>query len=98
MKTFNVPQFCNGFCCYLKSICLNFDKVIKFILSCLHPSIKAPRNDTVESTTNIKMQIDYLFWTTSHECHELNYEWTLGSNVKTFVIFSQVGFLLITCL
>ncbi len=38
MKSFNVPQFYNGFCCYLKSTCSSFDKVIKlFTLSCLHP-------------------------------------------------------------
>jgi hypothetical protein len=37
MKTFNVSQFYNGFCCYFKS-CSNFDKVIKlFTLFCLHP-------------------------------------------------------------
>jgi len=37
MKTFNVPQFCNGFCCYLKCTHFSFDKVIKlFTLSCLH--------------------------------------------------------------
>jgi len=40
MKTFNVSQFYNGFCCYLKSIYSSFDKVIKlFILSCLHLSM-----------------------------------------------------------
>jgi hypothetical protein len=39
MKTFNVPQFYNGFCCYFKSTCSSFDKVIKlFTLSCLHPN------------------------------------------------------------
>jgi hypothetical protein len=38
MKTLNVPQFYNGFCCYFKSICSSFDKVIKlFTLFCLHP-------------------------------------------------------------
>jgi len=38
MKTFNVLEFYNGFCCYFKSTCSNFDKVIKlFTLSCLHP-------------------------------------------------------------
>jgi hypothetical protein len=38
MKTFNVPQLYNGFCCYFRSICSSFDKVIKlFTLSCLHP-------------------------------------------------------------
>ncbi len=99
MKTFNVPQFCNGFCCYFKSTCLSFDKVIKlFTLTCLHPSIKALRKDNVESTTNISMQIDYLFLTMSHECHEPNCEWTLGLNVKIFAIFSQAGFLFISCL
>ncbi len=41
MKIFNVPQFYNGFCCYCKSTCSNFDKVIKlFILFCLHPMSK----------------------------------------------------------
>jgi hypothetical protein len=41
MKTFNVPQFYNGFCCYFKSICFSFDKVFKlFILSCWHPTTK----------------------------------------------------------
>jgi hypothetical protein len=40
MKTFNVPQFYDGFCCYLKSTCSNFENVIKlFSLSCLHPII-----------------------------------------------------------
>jgi hypothetical protein len=40
MKTFNVPQFHNGFC-YFKSTCSNFDKVIMlFILSYLHPTTK----------------------------------------------------------
>ncbi len=39
MKTFNVPQFYNGFCCYLKSICSSFDKAIKlFTLFYLHPT------------------------------------------------------------
>ncbi len=39
MKTFNVPQFYNGFCCYFKSIS-SFDKVIKlFTLFWLHPCI-----------------------------------------------------------
>jgi hypothetical protein len=39
MKTFNVPQFYNGFCWYFKSTCSKFDKVIKlFTLSCLHHS------------------------------------------------------------
>jgi hypothetical protein len=38
MKTLNVPQFYNGFCCYFKYICCSFDKVIKlFTLFCLHP-------------------------------------------------------------
>jgi hypothetical protein len=38
MRTFNVPQFYNGFCCYLKSICSSFDKVIKlFTIYFLHP-------------------------------------------------------------
>jgi hypothetical protein len=38
MKTFNVPQFYNGFYCYFKCTCSNFDKVIKlFTLFCLHP-------------------------------------------------------------
>ncbi len=36
LKTFNVSQFYNGYCCYLKFTCSS-DKVIKlFILSCLH--------------------------------------------------------------
>ncbi len=36
MKTFNVPQFCNGFCYYFMSISSNFDKVMKlFTLFCL---------------------------------------------------------------
>jgi hypothetical protein len=40
MKTFNVPQFYNGFCCYFKSTCSSFDKVINlFILSYLHPYV-----------------------------------------------------------
>ncbi len=40
MKTLNVPQFYNRFCCYFKSICSSFDKVIKlFILFCLHPLV-----------------------------------------------------------
>jgi hypothetical protein len=38
MKTFNVPQFYNGFCYYFNFICSSFDKVIKlFTLTCLHP-------------------------------------------------------------
>ncbi len=37
MKTFNVPQFYNGFYCYFESICSSFDKVTKFTLFCLHP-------------------------------------------------------------
>jgi len=38
MEPFNVLQFYNGFRCYFKFICSNFDKVIKlFTLSCLHP-------------------------------------------------------------
>jgi hypothetical protein len=37
MKTFNVPQFYDEFCCYLKSTYFSFDKVFKlFTLSCLH--------------------------------------------------------------
>ncbi len=37
MKTFNVPQFYNGFYCYFKSTCSSFNKVLKlFTLSCLH--------------------------------------------------------------
>jgi hypothetical protein len=40
MKTFNVPQFYNGFCCYFKFIRSSFDEVIKFFtLFCLHPII-----------------------------------------------------------
>ncbi len=40
MKKFNVPQFYNGFCCYLKSTCFSFDNVIMlFTLSCLHPHV-----------------------------------------------------------
>jgi len=40
MKAFNAPQFYNGFCCYFKSNCSNFDKVIKlFTSSCLHPFV-----------------------------------------------------------
>jgi hypothetical protein len=40
MKTFNVPQFYNGFYCYFKSTYSRFDKVIKlFTLSCLHPKV-----------------------------------------------------------
>jgi hypothetical protein len=40
MKTFNVSQFYNGFCCYFKFIYFSFDKVIKlFTLSYLHPSM-----------------------------------------------------------
>jgi hypothetical protein len=38
MKTFNVPQFYNGFCCYFKSICSSFNNIIElFILFYLHP-------------------------------------------------------------
>jgi hypothetical protein len=38
MKTLNISQFYNGFCCSSKSISFSFDKVIKlFTLSCLHP-------------------------------------------------------------
>jgi hypothetical protein len=37
MKTLNVPQFYNGFCCYFKYVCSSFDKVIKFTLSNLRP-------------------------------------------------------------
>ncbi len=38
MKTFNVPQFYNGFCCYFKSTCSDFDMVTKlFTLFRLHP-------------------------------------------------------------
>jgi hypothetical protein len=41
MKTLNVPQFYNEFCCYLKSICSSFDKeIMLFILSCLQPTTK----------------------------------------------------------
>jgi hypothetical protein len=41
MKTFNVPQFYNGFCSYFKFICSSFDEVIMlFILFCLHPTTK----------------------------------------------------------
>ncbi len=29
MNIFNVPQFYNGVCCYFKSTCFSFDKVIK---------------------------------------------------------------------
>jgi hypothetical protein len=40
MKTFNVPQFYNGFCYYFKFICSSFDKVIKlFTLFCVHPLV-----------------------------------------------------------
>ncbi len=40
MKTFNVPQFYNGFCCYSKYISSSFDKIIKlFTLFCLHLDI-----------------------------------------------------------
>jgi hypothetical protein len=50
MKKFNVSQFYNEFCCYFKSTCFDFDKVIKlFTLFCLHPSMftqhwKEPQN------------------------------------------------------
>jgi hypothetical protein len=38
MKARDVPQFYNGFSCYFKYMCSNFDKVIKlFTLSCLLP-------------------------------------------------------------
>ncbi len=37
MKTFNVPQFNNGFYCYFESTCSSFHKVVKlFTLSYLH--------------------------------------------------------------
>jgi hypothetical protein len=49
MKTFNVSQFYNEFCCYFKSICFNFDKVIKlFTLSCLHPILIIEINNIFE--------------------------------------------------
>ncbi len=36
-KTFNVSQFYNGFCCYFKSTCSSFDKVIKLFILSWHP-------------------------------------------------------------
>ncbi len=40
MKIFNFLQLYNEFCCYFKSTCSNFDKVIKlFTFSCLHPAM-----------------------------------------------------------
>jgi hypothetical protein len=56
MKTFNVPQFYNGFCCYFKSICSSFDKVIKFTLSNLHPFVN--EHDYDQSKTNGILDID----------------------------------------
>ncbi len=53
MKKFNVLQFYNDFCCYFKSICSNFDNVIKlFTLSCLHP-IKPWLNIVIKYRLNI---------------------------------------------
>jgi hypothetical protein len=40
MKTFNVPKFYNGFCCYLKSTYSSFDKVIKLLTFILLTSDK----------------------------------------------------------
>ncbi len=50
MKTFNVSQFYNGFYCYFKSICSNFDKL--FTLFCLHP-IKPWLNIVIKYRLNI---------------------------------------------
>ncbi len=56
MKTFTISLFYNGFCCYFKSICSSFDKVIKlFILSCLHPK---PRTSLICIFFNTKIDID----------------------------------------
>ncbi len=59
MKTFNVPLFYNGFCCYFNSTCFSFDKIIKlFTLSWLHPlhcrNQPTIRNDNLKLTENIK--------------------------------------------
>ncbi len=49
MKTFNVPQFYNGLCCYFKSTCSSFDKVVKlFALSCLHLATTSPIEEIIE--------------------------------------------------
>jgi hypothetical protein len=56
MKTFNVPQFYNGFCCYFKSICSSFDKVIKVNWSYLHPFVN--EHDYYQPKTNGILDID----------------------------------------
>ncbi len=56
MKTFNVPQFYNGFCCYFKYICSIFDKVIKFTLFNLHPFVN--EHDYDQPKTNGILDID----------------------------------------
>jgi hypothetical protein len=56
MKTFNVPQFDNGFCYYFKSICFSFDKVIEFTLFNLHPFEN--EHDYDQQKTNGILDID----------------------------------------
>ncbi len=86
MKTFNVPQFYNGFCCYFKSTCSSFDKVIKlFTLSCLHPNSTWVRTKFKLVGPWVKPPLEYLIKPFSYYIARFKvYDFTCLLNMKFF--------------